>query len=68
MKKTFYYLLFLGIMLMVFGGCQLKKKEVSSEDSNEITLYYLNTEENGLVKIEKTMELPEDAYQAIGMC
>ena len=56
------------LLILLFASlcaCQKEEKQVVEAGKGEILLYYLNTNENGLVKVAKKMDLSEDPYEAV---
>ena len=65
-KKTVFFLLALSVVL-VLTGCGEKQKDSKKEDNGKYVLYYLNIDGDGLTRVEKKLDLPQDTEQAVRM-
>lgn len=65
MKKKILFFLFALSVALVLAGCGKKQEESESVDDGDYILYYLNIDGNGLNRVEKKLDLPEDTEQAV---
>lgn len=60
MKKRYLYILIASMILGLLTGCHKKADDKKEGLTRVITFYYLNSEDNGLVKKKKQVEFPEN--------
>ena len=63
-KKIIFFLLALSAAL-VLTGCGKKQEKSGSATDGEYVLYYLNIDGDGLTRVEKKLDLPEDTEAAV---
>ena len=63
-KRTLFFLLIFSVLL-VLTGCHKKKEESQKADDGKYVLYYLNIDSDGLTRVEKELDLPQDTEQAV---
>ena len=63
-KKTVFFLLALSVVL-VLTGCGKKQKDSEPRDNGKNVLYYLNIDGDGLIRVEKKLDLPQDTENAV---
>ncbi len=60
MKRKLIIFFMVCLSLGIMCGCQKENKAEEKKNDNIIQLYYLNTKGNGLVKVDKEIDLSED--------
>lgn len=63
-KKIVFFLLALSVALAL-TGCHKKQEESGKPDNGKYVLYYLNIDGDGLTRVEKKLDLPQDTEQSV---